>query len=142
MRLVRLIGAALLVCLLIAAVACGGGDESSNDATESPSPSENGGSGEPVQLELSALDSTFSTDVFTVPAGAQVTIEFENMDAVPHNFSVYESTLATVEIYVGETITGPDETVTYEFDAPAGPGEYFFRCDIHPVEMVGDLIVE
>jgi plastocyanin len=140
MRLVRLIGAGLLVCVLIAAVACGGDDDdSSDDDGGEPTATANG---ETVSVDLSAEDNTFSTDEINVPPGAHLTITFENMDAVPHNFAVYESTLATEEIYVGETITGPDQSTTYEFDAPAEPGEYFFRCDIHPVEMVGDLIVE
>lgn len=33
------------------------------------------------------------------------------------------------------------KTLTYEFVPPA-PGIYFFRCDPHPVDMVGELVVE
>jgi plastocyanin len=31
-------------------------------------------------------------------------------------------------------------TTTYTFEAP-DPGEYFFRCDVHPVDMTGTFVV-
>ncbi|MDQ4076493.1 MAG: hypothetical protein M3220_09635 [Chloroflexota bacterium] len=37
---------------------------------------------------------------------------------------------------------GPEETITYEFDAPSEPGTYYFQCDVHPTTMTGDFIVE
>jgi plastocyanin len=59
-----------------------------------------------------------------------------------HNFALYESKAAETEIFVGEIINGPDETITYEFEAPSEPGTYFFRCDVHPLTMTGRFIVE
>jgi plastocyanin len=83
----------------------------------------------------------FNTSTITVPAGAKVTMNFDNQDAnIPHNFALYENRDASESIFVGEVVSG--KKITYTFDAPQTPGTYFFRCDIHPTTMTGDFIVE
>jgi plastocyanin len=78
----------------------------------------------------------------TVKAGAQVTINFNNMDSgVPHNFAAYTDQSAATVIFKGDTVTGPG-TKTYTFTAPTTPGTYFFRCDVHPTQMTGQFIVQ
>ena len=99
------------------------------------------GGGEEATIQLSARDIQFDKNTITVQRGSRVVIEFTNHDAVPHNFAAYRSEAATERIFVGEIITGPNETVTYEFEAPTEPGRYFFRCDVHP-DMTGQFIVE
>lgn len=95
---------------------------------------------EEVSVELSANNLQFDKDTIIVPAGATVTINFNNGEAIPHNFALYESSSATEAIFVGEIITGPG-TIEYRFKAPGSPGTYFFRCDIHPTTMTGDFVV-
>ena len=98
--------------------------------------------GENATVNLTADNMAFDTDTITVPAGAEVTMNFDNQDdGIPHNVAVYTDSSAAEEIFVGETITGP-ETTTYIFTAPEEPGTYFFRCDVHPQQMTGDFIVE
>ncbi|MDK2916162.1 MAG: hypothetical protein PWR25_719 [Euryarchaeota archaeon] len=93
-------------------------------------------------IDLTAENIAFDTSTITVPAGAEVTVNFNNMDdGTPHNFAVYTDSSAAEEIFVGDTITGPD-TTTYTFTAPEEPGTYFFRCDVHPQQMTGDFIVQ
>ncbi|MEN6341362.1 MAG: cupredoxin domain-containing protein [Methanospirillum sp.] len=78
----------------------------------------------------------------TAPAGAQVTVTFNNMDSgVPHNFAVYTDSSATTPIFKGPIVTGPT-TTTYTFTAPSTPGTYFFRCDVHPTIMTGTFVVQ
>jgi plastocyanin len=151
-RMTRLLVPASLSLLLLAS-ACGGDDTGTEDGTPSPaaSPTETatgsptptdsptGGEGEPIEVE--AEDIAFQVSEITVVAGSQVTIEFNNRDDVPHNFAVYESEAAAEEIFSGEILPGPAET-TYTFQTPADPGDYFFRCDVHPEEMTGTLVVE
>ncbi|WP_292411002.1 MULTISPECIES: cupredoxin domain-containing protein [unclassified Methanoculleus] len=97
--------------------------------------------GNETAVTISAQDMAFDTDTITVPAGANVTMTFDNRDAgVPHNVAVYDSPLRSEEIFAGEVVTGPAET-TYTFTAPSEPGTYYFQCDIHP-SMNGDFIVE
>jgi plastocyanin len=69
-------------------------------------------------------------------------VNFDNQDSgIPHNFSVYTSSAATTSIFVGKIITGPSKT-TYTFTAPTTPGNYFFRCDVHPTVMTGTFVVQ
>ncbi len=97
---------------------------------------------EDVAINLTAKDFAFNASTITVPAGAKVTIYFDNMDSgVEHNFAVYETSEAEKPIFVGDEITGP-EKITYIFTAPSKAGKYFFRCDDHPGQMKGDFIVK
>lgn len=111
---------------------------------EEESPAEDGeppaDHGEPVTLELAAENNNFDQEILTVPAGATVTIEFDNRDQVGHNFSLYEDDSAADEIFVGDVVTGT--TTTYEFQAPDEPGTHYFQCDLHPQQMNGEFIVE
>ncbi len=101
-----------------------------------------GGAGETVTMNLTADNMAFDTDTITVPAGAEVTINFDNQDdGIPHNFAVYENSTAQDPIFQGEIVTGPD-TTEYTFTAPEEPGTYYFQCDVHPSQMNGDFIVE
>jgi len=66
---------------------------------------------------------------------------FINNDAgVPHNFALYTDKTAATKIFAGDLVTGV-KTVTYSFTAPSVPGNYFFRCDVHPELMTGTFVV-
>jgi plastocyanin len=97
---------------------------------------------ENVTIDLTANGMAFNTSAITVPAGAYVTINFDNQDAgIPHNFALYENQDAKKTIFKGDVISGPKKII-YTFDAPAKAGTYFFRCDVHPRTMIGDFIVK
>ena len=96
--------------------------------------------GQAVTVNISAQNIAFDKSTITVPAGANVTLAFNNKEAVPHNVAIYKTQAATEVIYRGETFTGP-KTITYHFTAPTTPRTYFFRCDVHPSAMKGSFIV-
>jgi plastocyanin len=122
---------AIIALILTAAVAC-----SSPTAPASTTSASTG-----VIINLIGKNLAFDKSTITVSAGSQVTITFDNQDAgIPHNFAAYTDTTATTAIFVGETIIGPTKT-TYKFSAPKTPGNYFFRCDVHPTTMVGTFLV-
>jgi plastocyanin len=124
----------LLVILALGMVPGGAADSMSGAVTNATSNN--------VTIDIVAKSFAFNTSTITVPAGANVTINFNNMDAgIPHNVAVYENRDAKMAIYVGAVINGP-KTITYNFVAPTTPGTYFFRCDVHPTTMVGDFIVK
>jgi plastocyanin len=118
-----------LVPVAVVAAACGG------SAAPTPAPTQN------VTVKIVAGDRLFDLETIRVPANSRVTIELENLDADPHNIAIYNSPAAEQEIFVSDTIAGRDKRTTGSFDAPP-PGTYFFRCDVHPVTMTGDLVVE
>jgi plastocyanin len=93
-------------------------------------------------IDLVAENIAFNENTITVPAGADVIVNFNNRDSgVPHNFAVYETQAAEKVIFKGEIITGLKKT-TYTFTAPDKPGTYFFRCDVHPTQMTGQFMVK
>ncbi len=100
-----------------------------------------GGGGQTVQIALTAKNIAFDKSTITVPAGANVVITFTNQDAgIPHNFALYTDSTATTNLFRGQIVTGPT-TTTYSFTAPSTPGNYFFRCDVHPTVMYGTFVV-
>ena len=85
----------------------------------------------------------FDKDTITVKAGSQVTLKFTNKaSGVPHNWSAYTDSTASKPIPGANTevCTGPCEK-EITFTAPEQPGDYFFRCDVHP-SMTGTLVVQ
>ncbi|WP_246589245.1 cupredoxin domain-containing protein [Methanofollis formosanus] len=116
-------------------------NETTNETTNETETEEIVSSGESVTFDLSALNNQFNTDEISVPAGAPVIINFDNQDeGVDHNFAVYETEAAVEVIFRGDVITGPAQ-ISYTFTAPEEPGDYFFRCDVHPAQMTGRFVV-
>jgi plastocyanin len=118
-----LVGALLTLVL----AACSGG----GTAASASAPPE-------ADLTVSAQNNEFDSPTITLAAGQTTTVFFRNLDAMPHNIAIYTDDSASESLFVGETIT--DDAVTYEIPA-LQPGEYFFRCDLHP-DMVGTVVVE
>ncbi|HZB78401.1 MAG TPA: cupredoxin domain-containing protein [Actinomycetota bacterium] len=82
-------------------------------------------------------DQRFVPASLTVSAGEPVLLAFENEDeGVPHNVAVYVDDSAAQSLFVGDLVEGPT-SVTYDLPA-LDPGEYYFRCDVHP-QMDGTL---
>ena len=124
------------------AAGCTGAPPASGTPTPTAPPATGGGTGQPVTVALAAQNMQFDTDIIVAPAGATVTVAFDNRDAgVQHNLAVYTDASASTPIFIGQVITGP-KTATYTFNAPSTPGTYFFRCDPHPTQMTGSFVVQ
>jgi plastocyanin len=91
-------------------------------------------------LQISAINIEYNTDRLEAPADEPFVIAFENQENVPHNVSIYTDDSASEPLFVGEIFTGPDSRDYEVSSLPAG--EYFFRCDVHPVQMTGTLVVQ
>jgi plastocyanin len=93
-----------------------------------------------ITARLCAQDDRFSPSSITVPAGAEVTIVFDNQDVdIPHNVVVYADKAAP--IFVGTVIRGPART-TDTFTAPSIPGTYVLGCGIPSPHRMGTFVVE
>lgn len=94
-----------------------------------------------TQLTIVAQNLSFNPTTLTAPAGQPVALTMDNRDAgVPHNWAVYADRAYSQPIFQGDLDSGP-APITYNFDAPSTPGTYFFRCDVHPDTMTGQLTV-
>ena len=116
-------------------------------ANPSPTPEVSGGGavtdcgtdGE-ILLDISTLaGNVFDTNCLVAPAGEKFAVNYENPEAVLHNFDAYVS-------LGGDSIgsSGDAETGPVEEEVPLGPldeGSYYFQCDVHPDTMFGTLAV-
>jgi plastocyanin len=124
-----------LIALSAASLACGGGKADLEAlATEAADATPS------AALSIKADGSKFNTDTLVAPAGAEVTLTFDNQDsALTHNVAIYTDEGARENLYRGELFQGK-ETREYVFQAPEA-GVYYFRCDVHP-DMDGVFITK
>ena len=138
-RRVFVVLAVLGVALLLAA-ACG--DDGNGDETPAAGETPADGAATAEIKMIPAIQ--FDKAELTIAAGTEVTITADNVeDGIPHSFAVYtsrddaesgEAPLAATEICDGPCT----DTATVSLSS----GEYFFRCEVHPVQMTGTLIAE
>ncbi|MEQ8719049.1 MAG: cupredoxin domain-containing protein [Acidimicrobiales bacterium] len=114
----------------IVGTACGGDDTSVTDT-----PVDDDTTPADQEITLVAENIAFDAETITVTAGREVTITFENRDSIAHNLRIVgpDGDFAT------EVASGPvTQQLTFTIDEP---GRYEFRCDVHPAQMSGTLIV-
>ena len=99
-----------------------------------------GSEGEADGLTVVATVIEFDADRIELPADTAVKMVFDNKGkGAPHNIAIYPDDTAGTPLFRGDITTGPKK-ITY--DIPAIPaGEYFFRCDVHPTQMTGTVVV-
>jgi plastocyanin len=141
----------VIVCISAMLAGCTSGNPTGGAATPSPVPSATQATstttptppavGTTVPVTLTSQNIAFDKNTISVPAGSTVVMTFVNNDAgVPHNFALYTDSSASQKLFAGDFVTGV-KTVTYTFTAPSKPGNYFFRCDVHPTVMYGTFVV-
>lgn len=105
-------------------------DEPTDEPTEEPP---GGGA-----VTLVAQNSLWDQSEISLPAETTATVTLENLDPLPHNFSIYTEPGGDEIFSGGEGVV--DGTIDYEVETPE-PGEYFFQCDFHPTTMQGTVVV-
>lgn len=87
-------------------------------------------------IEITANDLAFDIDSFEAPADSPFCIAFENQEDIPHNVAIYDGDEA---LFTGDLL---NEAGSITYNVPALPaGEYSFVCDVHPVDMAGDVTI-
>ncbi len=102
-----------------------------------------GGQAAPV-VALSASSGAaangFDQTKLSAPADLAFVIRFDNQDpGVPHNIGLYRDEGYSQPIAKGDIITGPAQSDLAVDALPAGT--YYFRCEIHPTTMTGQIEV-
>lgn len=111
----------------------------SPDNGEDPGPS---GDGEVI---VSMGDNFFDPNDITVAAGAETTFQLTNDGIAIHNMRIagddgeYNTDDDTVS---DPALVSGGGTATLDWTAPTGAGEIIFRCDFHPIDMIGTLTVQ
>ena len=98
-----------------------------------------------VVLEIASVSAeplAYTESTLEARTGQTVTVRYTNDTNVPHNIAFFDS-LDSSGSKIGATdiITGPGAVAEVTFQAPDSPGSYFFRCDVHPIQMTGTLEV-
>jgi cytochrome c oxidase subunit II len=84
----------------------------------------------------------FDPSTITAPAAQEITVEYLNDTAVPHNIAFFEGGDASApRIASTEIVAGPGAPERVTFTTPATPGMYYFHCDVHPTQMAGNFEV-
>ncbi len=162
----RLVLGAMLTATLIAGtalVACGGDDdddggdgdaptavstqpaaatEPASEATE-PATDATEPAGDGVEnLSVTASDFSFDANLTSVSAGAVVEVAFSNSGSAPHTLTFYTDAEHTDAIPGGDSdqVAGGG-SVNFTFEAPES-GSAFYRCEVHPAQMEGELTIE
>ena len=107
-----------------------------------------------VTLNVTASDKGYDSTTYTVPAGAQVTVNMTNNGAAAHVFAVLQLGEHVTPPYAGnrdenkilwELVAPAGTTKSDTFTAPTEPGEYDIICRVPghiELGMVATLIVE
>ena len=160
----RILSLLVAVAVLATATGCGGGDGSSSaDAADTASSS----AVTEITLQPVGNQMEYKQTEFTVPAGEEITVTFENTATSPameHNVVVLTSNEDAVVDRVGQAAMGagdseyvpddeavlaatdmaaPGETVSVTFTAPSEPGTYRYICTFpgHYTVMQGTMTV-
>lgn len=92
-----------------------------------------------------ATDNKFDVTAITVPANQPVTVTFNNQGAATHNWHVLQVKDAqnrdiAVPVNTAQFLSGGQSgSVTFTITQP---GTYQYKCDLHPVDMVGYIFVQ
>lgn len=155
-----LAAATLLTGALFGVAACG--DDDDDSAATEPRPTNtlsSGGAGETPTVRATASDdedgeggesltlttpddNRFDKAELKAAANTNITVEYRNDSAIPHNVHFFDGKDATAaSLGATDVITGPgkEDSVTFK---TGGPGRYFFHCDVHPAQMTGVLVVQ
>ena len=118
------------------AAACGGGTSETAPPTESQPPS-----GQVIDVGMG--DNFFRASDLTISAGQPVTISLKNDGSFVHNLRIAgaDGQYDTSNDLVSEPDvmkSGDEGSLTVSLER----GLYVFRCDFHPVEMVGEIAAQ
>jgi plastocyanin len=100
-----------------------------------------GGGGDVLTMTVTAKDFEFTPDTFEAKPGETVEVNFANGGSATHTFTVYSDDAYTQPVANGDSgrvAGGGSMTVRFA----SGDGDLYFRCEIHPTQMQGEIAVD
>lgn len=169
-KLLRIAMAVVVGALLITGLAACGGDDDSDDGGTTPPPESTqaavqtepagaatepagnatepaGNATEPAgdgleSLTVTASDFAFDADLTSVAAGSVVQVAFSNNGSSPHTLTFYTDADYTEAIPGGDSgQLASGGSFNFTFEAPED-GTVFYRCEVHPDQMEGELTID
>ena len=94
-------------------------------------------------VAATAKDFSFSLDKDAVTKGGQVTIEFKNSGSATHTITLYTDDAYTDAVSGGDSgrVNGGGSK-SFSFTTPADGDELYYRCEVHPTQMKGELSLQ
>src|SRR5438132_1436066 len=94
-------------------------------------------------LNVAARDFLFDPDKLSAKKGQAVTVNFKNDGSTAHTFTLYtdeDHTKAVPSDDSGRVSAGGSKTLTISLTSDSG--DLYFRCEIHPTQMTGEITVD
>jgi plastocyanin len=130
----------LVGVVAVAFAACGDDDDATPTQAPGGAATTAGGS---AKIAVVASDFAFSPAKFDVKAGAASEITLSNNGQAPHSFGVYSDKEFKTKVDSGTiATTSPGARGTANLTPPAGATALFFRCEVHPAQMQGEIAVK
>jgi plastocyanin len=149
---------AVVLLLAVAAAGCGDDDENGDDggaqaARPSASPTTGVIAGSPTasggapagEVAVTAADFSFTPPNFSVSGGSDTTITLTNSGNVSHTLNIYtdaDYTQAIDGAATGRVSPGASGEFTLTSAQVGSATELYFRCEVHPLAMTGEITVE
>ena len=141
-RLTPVIGLVALIAATAGVVACG----SSSDKTATSQP----GASSPARattaggaLNITARDFLFDPNKLSAKKGQTIAINFKNDGSNTHTFTLYTDEDHTKPVANGNSdpvTAGGSKTLTVSLASDSG--DLYYRCEIHPGQMTGEISVD
>jgi plastocyanin len=140
-----------LVGLAIAAAACGGTSSSDKTSTaaagsrpattqSAATPASGGAESTQTSSSINVVAKDFSFDPTDVDGSpGTVSISIDNQGSSTHTLTVYEDEGYTKQVGGSGTVPGGTKKT---FSVTLGKQDYYYRCDIHPSQMQGEIKID
>ena len=94
-------------------------------------------------LSVTAKDFSFDVDKDAVPAGGTINVSFKNDGNALHTVTFYTDDAYTQKVSGGDSgqVTG-GQSKDFSFTAPSSGDDVYYRCEIHPTQMKGELTLQ
>lgn len=138
----RTILPAMLIAILVVLPACGATEDTGETVRPTPITGETPDGGGGTALTIAARDFQFAARQYQVRQGEVAQIRLTNEGSAPHSFKAYEDDEYKQPVEGAEIQPiEPGQSAATALNPPEGINELYFRCEVHPKQMTGQIEV-